>query len=297
MDWEDLKTFVSVTRHGTVRRAAEDLGVHHATVGRRIARLEQSLGARLFDRRPEGFSLTATGESLLSVAERAAEEFDAVGRQISGQDATASGRVVVSMGEPVATLLIAPGLPEFAATYPDLDLQIVTTWSIVDLARGEADIAVRADNNPVDTLFGKRLFPYREAIYASPKYLESNQNSPTDLHGRWIGWGGTGLLRPSWVEKTPYATARVWGGLESLSVQVAAAEAGLGFIALPCFIGDMAHGLRRAEGAVPRIARDVWLLTHSDLRRTRRIRVVMEFLEDRLRQNRDLIEGRSSRNQ
>lgn len=292
MDWEDLKTFVAVTRKGTVRRAAEDLEVHHATVGRRIARLEESMGVRLFDRRPEGLSLTQAGEDLLSVAQEASDAFDAVRRRIAGQDEAISGRVIVSMGEPVATQLIAPALPEFATRYPELDLQIVVSWSIVDLSRGEADIAVRADNNPADTLFGKRLFPYQEAIYASPAYLDSLAGSPSNT-ARWIGWGGTGLFRPSWVEKTEYAGARIWGGIENLSVQVAAAEAGLGLIALPCFIGDRAKGLRRAPGPGPQLARQLWLLTHSDLRRTRRIRIVMEFLEKQLRRNRDLIEGRS----
>ncbi|MEM7210728.1 MAG: LysR family transcriptional regulator [Pseudomonadota bacterium] len=292
MDWEDLKIFIAISRHGTVRRAAEELGIHHATVARRVARLEESLGVRLFDRRPEGLSLTPPGEELLTVGEAATVDFDAVIRRISGQDTAISGSVVVSTGEPVAIQLIAPGLPEFADRYPDLDLKIVTSWNIADLARGEADIAVRADNNPADSLFGKRLFPYFEAIYGEAEYLRTLGTSSPDQPGRWIGWGGSDRPRPSWVEKTQYASTRVWGGFESLSLQVAAAEAGLGLIALPCFIGDRAKGLIRAPDAEPKLARQLWLLTHADLRRTRRIRVVMEFLEDRLRRNRDLIEGR-----
>ena len=292
MDWEDLKSFVTVSRCGTVRRAANELGVHHATVARRIARLEDSMGVRLFDRRPEGLSITMPGEELLQVATRAAEDFDAIARKVQGQDNVARGRVVVSMGAPLATLLIAPGLPEFAATYPDLDLRIETTWNIADLARGEADIAVRADNNPADTLFGKRLFPYFEAIYASPDFLADQQRRGGCRYGRWIGWGGSGRARPAWVEKGRYADTQPWGGFQNLSLQVAAAEAGLGLIALPCFVGDRSTGLRRADEAEPIEGRSIWLLTHQDLRRTRRVRVVMEFLEERLRRSRDLIEGR-----
>lgn len=292
MDWEDLKSFVAVTRCGTVRRAATELGIHHATVARRITRLEDNVGVRLFDRKPEGLSLTAPGEDLMAVARRAAEEFNAVQRRVSGQDAATEGRVTVSMGAPVATLLMAKGLPEFATAYPNLDLRIVTTWNIVDLARGEADIAVRADNNPSDTLFGKRIFPYFETVYASPAYLETYQTKSPDEPGRWIGWGGAGAARPAWVEKSAFAATRVWGGMQNLSLQVAAAEAGLGFAALPCFIGDSSPGLRRADSSAPHLGRDIWLLTHPDLRRTRRIQVVMAFLEDRLRRNRVLLEGR-----
>lgn len=291
MDWEDLKTFLAVAEQGTVRRAGESLGVHHATVGRRIARLEDSTGTRLFDRRPEGLVLTPPGEDLLAVAARASTEFDTARRRIAGQDATPTGDVVASMGEPIANFIVAPGLPGFAGQYPDLNLHINATWAIQDLARGDADIAIRADNNPSDTLFGKRLFPYYEAVYASPAYLQAHQNRAASDPGRWIGWGGRSQARPTWVEKSAFAATKIWGGFESLSLQVAVAEAGLGFVALPCLVGDMAPGLIRAEKAAPRPARDIWVLTHADLRRTKRVRVTMEFLEDQLRQNRALIEG------
>lgn len=292
MDWEDLKSFVALTRCGTVRRAAIELGVHHATVARRISRLEDGVGVRLFDRKPEGLSLTAPGEDLMTVAKQAAEAFDAVQRRVSGQDATTEGCVTVSMGAPVATLLMAKGLPEFATAYPNLDLRIVTTWNIVDLSRGEADIAVRADNNPSDTLFGKRMFPYYESVFASRAYLEAFRNRDAADPGRWIGWGGAGVARPAWVEKSAFAATTVWGGMQNLSLQVAAAEAGLGFAALPCFVGDSSPDLRRADASAPHIGRDIWLLTHPDLRRTRRIQLVMAFLEAQLRTHRDLIEGR-----
>lgn len=292
MDWEDLKSFVAVAKMGTVRRAADQLGVHHATVGRRIARLEESTGTRLFDRRPEGLVLTSPGEDLLLVASQAAAEFDAVHRRIAGQDAAPTGQVTASMGEPIADYIIAPGLANFATQYPGLNLHINSTWAIQDLARGDADIAIRADNNPSDTLFGKRLFPYTEAIYASPAYLQAYQDRAKGDPGRWVGWGGRDIARPGWVEKSAFASTKIWGGFQSLSLQVAAAEAGLGFVALPCLVGDTASGLIRADDANPRPARDIWVLTHADLRRTKRVQVTMEFIEDRLRQNRAIIEGR-----
>lgn len=295
MDWEDLKTFVAVAKSGTVRGGADRLGVHHATVGRRIARLEKVTGTRLFDRRPEGLSLTPTGEELLTVSARVAEELEAAGRRIAGEDSVAKGRVTASMGEPVATQLIAPGLPEFAVRFPELELRVSSTWTLEDLSRGEADVAIRADNNPAESLVGKRLFRYAETVYASPGYLGAYSNRAAGNRGRWIGWGGDAHPRPLWVEKTEFAETEVWGGFSEISLQVAAAEAGLGLIALPCFIGDRSPGLCRAFGEKPRSVRDIWLLTHPDLRRLRRIKVVMEFLEARMRLHRDLIEGRQPR--
>lgn len=293
MDWEDLKTFVAVADLGTVRRAAAHLGVHHATIGRRVARLEDSMGTRLFDRRPEGLVLTGPGEELLPVVARAGLDFDAAARRISGRDEAPAGKVTASMGQPIANHIIAPGLPDFAERYPDLSLHINATWAIEDLARGDADVAVRADNNPPDTLFGKRLFTYYEAIYANPDYIQAYRDCPATESGHWIGWGGTGPERPSWIEKTPYAKTRICGGFQSISLQAEAAKAGLGFVALPCLVGDLTLGLARVEDVEPRPARDIWVLTHADLRRTARVRVTMEFLEDRLRQNRAAIEGKT----
>lgn len=291
MDWEDLKTFVAVAESGTVRRAAGVLGIHHATVARRVGSLETSVGARLFDRRPEGLSLTVPGEELLSVASEAGLAFEQVKRQIGGRDAAAAGTVTVSMGEPIASSVIVPALPDFAKRYPDLHIHIMATWEIADLARGDAEIAIRADNNPPDTLFGKRLFRYFETVYSCPAYLQAWRNRAANDPGRWIGWGGTGAARPAWVESSPYAGTKVWGGFASISLQVAAAQAGLGFAALPCLVGDSAPGLCRAQDAGLYPGRDIWLLTHPDLRRTRRIRIAMDFLEEQLRGYRALIEG------
>lgn len=292
MDWEDVKAFVAVAQTGTVRRAAARLGVHHATIGRRVARLEGVTQARLFDRRPEGLALTGAGEDLLAVSSRMADQLDAAARRISGVDTAPRGSVIATMGAPVAAQLIAPGLPGFAARFPGLDLRINATWSIRDLARGEADIAIRADNNPSDTLVGKRLFAYAETVYASRSYLARHRDGGP---GRWIGWGGSGAARPQWIERSEFAGAEIWGGFPDQSVQTAAAEAGLGLICLPCFIGDRVPGLERASDTAPRPARDIWLLTHPDLRRTKRIRIAMEFLEERMRLNRALLQGEEPR--
>lgn len=291
MDWEDIKTFVAVAQTGTVRSAGEALGVHHATVGRRIARLEDAASVRLFDRRPEGLALTPAGEDLLGAASRASNELDAAHRRIAGQDMATAGEVIASMGEPVASLIVAPHLPAFATAFPDVHLHISATWAIQDLARGDADVAIRADNNPPETLFGKRIGTYVETAYASPAYLAAYERRARGDPGRWIGWGGSDAQRPAWVEDTSLAGTQIWGGFQSIATQAAAAKAGLGFVAMPCFVGDTTLGLIRVDSAGLHPRRDIWVLTHPDLRRTRRVRVTMEFLEDCLRRNRPLLMG------
>ena len=168
MDWEDVKTFAEVARDGTVRSAAKALGVHHSTISRRVERLEKALSVRLFDRRPEGYALTEAGEHLVGAANDVEDIFTAAQRKIAGTDDAPCGKVRITMAEPIAVHSFAPALPEFFQQYPELDLEIRVSYELLNLSRGDAEIAVRMDNNPPESLVGKRLFPYYETAFASP---------------------------------------------------------------------------------------------------------------------------------
>lgn len=291
MDWEDLKTFAEVARAGSVRRAAASLGVHHSTVSRRVERLESDMATRLLNRRPEGYELTEAGEELLGVTRGFSDTLAQTARQIVGRDAELSGEVVVTMAEPLAIYAIVPRLAAFEARYPDLTLRIDATANNRDIARGHADVAIRMDNNPPETLVGKRLFPYFETVYASPDYLARHDlmSRPTDA--RWIGWEMGEGNYPQWVTSSAFPKVPVWNGFPYLPLQIAAARAGLGLAMLPCYLGDREPELVRVSARPPTPARDIWILTHADLRRTSRIRAVMQFAEEALRADKPLLTG------
>jgi len=291
IDWEDVKTFAMLAGRGTVRAAAAALSVHHSTVSRRLDKLEFALGVRLFDRRPEGLVLTEAGEILLPVARQVSGRLQDVSRLIQGSDGMLSGRVRVTMAEPIAVHAFAPRLPEFVKRFPGLDLEIAVTSDFLDLNRHQADLAVRMDNNPPDTLVGKRLFPYCASIYASPGYLASQDFQTAPQHGRWLGWGDSSERFPAWTQATEFARVPVWGAFANLPLQIAAARAGLGLARLPCYVGDRAAGLVRATGRPPEPTREIWLLTHPDLRKTTRIRAVMAFAEECLRSEQAALMG------
>ena len=291
MDWEDVKTFAEVARDGTVRAAAKALGVHHSTVSRRIERLEQALAVRLFDRHPEGYSLTEAGEELATAARKAEDVFAGAERKIAGRDTALSGVVRITMAEPVAVHCFAPRLPEFYHQYPSLDLRISITFDILDISRGDAEIAVRMDNNPPESLVGKRLFPYYQTVFAHPDYLADIQDPNSEATPRWLGWSDEDASFKEWIKDTEFADAPVWGAYPHMAMQVAGAKAKLGLAVLPCFIGDRERMLVRATDRKPRPARDMWLLTHPDLRNVARIRAVMAFAERILRQSRPYFTG------
>ncbi|MEM7489512.1 MAG: LysR family transcriptional regulator [Pseudomonadota bacterium] len=281
LDWDAVQTLLAVARARSVRGAAARLDVHHITVGRRIDALEARIGARLFDRRPDGWALTPAGEEVARAGRGFDHALTAARRRVEGRDAALTGHVTITVAEPLFTRLIAPRLPAFVAAHPGLELRFDTGFDLRDLGRREADLAVRMDNNPPDNLVGKRLFAYGQTAYAAPGYLDGPDP-------RWLGWiaGDDG-----WIAATDLPRLPVWGAFPTIEAQAAAARAGLGVALLPCLIGDVAPGLVRATDRPPRPSRDIWILTHPDLRHTARVRAAMEFLEGVLRRARAEIEG------
>ncbi|WP_164117790.1 LysR family transcriptional regulator [Sphingorhabdus sp. Alg239-R122] len=283
MDWEDIRIFRAVMREGTVRRAASKLGVHHSTVSRRIDSLEKSVSARLFDRLPAGYAPTSAGEELAVAAHGFAEELNDVTRHIAGRDDDLHGKLIVTIAEPLAVRAFAPRLPEFAALHPELDLEIIASFEQLDMARREADVAVRMHNDPPEALVGRKLFPYHTSIYASPDYLERHDITGDSMSARWIGWGDNVTPFPEWAQDTQFAKVPAWGTFANMNMQIELARAGMGLTMLPCFLADSVPGLVRATTAPPKPSRDIWILTHSDLRRTAKVRAFMNFAESVLR--------------
>ncbi len=286
LDWEEVKTLRAVVQHKTVRAAGDALGVHHTTVGRRIDSLEVSLGTKLFNRTPDGLLLTTAGEKLFSVAQTFDEALIDAERSIVGLNDELAGPLTVTMPEPLLNTIFIPELPEFAAQYPSIELQFDTSLTIRDVARREADFAVRLDNNPPDTLVGKRLYAYTEAAYATAAYLAHDPKSY-----RWLGWGHATQGAPAWVQTSEFPDNPVWGVFPTIPSQHAAARQGLGLAILPCLFGDEDPNLQRVGKKSPVKSRDIWLLTHNDLRQTARIQAFMRFAETILRKHKKRLIG------
>ncbi len=155
-----------------------------------------------------------------------------------------------------------------------------------NVGRREADFAVRLDNNPPNTLVGKRLYAYTEAAYATPDYLSRDPRSY-----RWLGWGTATQGAPQWVRTSEFPDNPAWGVFPTIPAQHAAAREGLGIAILPCLFGDADPDLQRAGKRAPVKSRDIWLLTHNDLRQTARVQAFMGFAEAVLRKHRKRLIG------
>ena len=281
-DWEEIKTFAAVVRGKTARKAGRALGLHHSTVSRRIEQLEESLGTRLFDRHPDGYALTQSGERLFAIATRFADELNVATREISGSQEDLSGSLRVTLPASLCAYAIVPELDTFTSNYPDIEIKLVPTYGLLDIARLEAEVAIRMVNDPPDGLVGRRVLSYRQTAFASPAYLAAHDLEAEPENARWLGWEDSDERFRGWAEGTGLERVPVWGYFPDPNVQVAAARGGLGIALLPCIFGDRDDGLVRASSAPPIPARDIWILTHRDLVDTPRVRVFMDFCEEAL---------------
>ena len=294
IDWDDLRVFLAVLRSGSLRGAARMLRLNHATVNRRLKALEVGFGSQLFNRTRGGFIPTQAGEDLLGSAERVEDELFKAQRDIAGRDATLNGEVKVSLPYAIMRGFLAADLFTFSRLYPGIDLDLDLTDRFSDLARLEADVSIRMAFERADDVVGRRLVQYYKTIYAAPGLAKDLDPvcSAFDEDRIWIGWhGGDG--DNSWVRSTPYPNVPVRHNLPNHAMQMEAAKAGMGLTMLPCFLGDREPGLVRVPGAVPVPDRSVWLLLRPDLRRTARVRALVDFIAAAILDHRALLEGRN----
>lgn len=293
-DWDNLRYFLAVARKGSIRGAATTLGVNHSTVSRRIDGFEKKLGVRLFERFSSGYLVTPAGEEMRQSAEQIESQVAIIDRRVVGRDSRLCGLLRVTLHDSLAQKLLMPDFAAFCAQYREIELELLISNSMANLARREADIAIRISNDPPDSLIGRRLLKYANAIYASHDYLKTHDFSCGGKHLTWVGWNDT-VPDPQWVRESPFPKAPARNRIIHPMMQMEAAKAGMGLAMLPCFLGDTEPGLARVPPGAAIPSRDIWLLTHEDLRHTARVRRFLDFMARAILARRDLLEGRCAR--
>ncbi|WGR92443.1 LysR substrate-binding domain-containing protein [Bradyrhizobium sp. ISRA443] len=216
----------------------------------------------------------------------------ALERKLSGQDLRPSGPVRITTTDTLGAILMRH-LPAMRAADPEIEPEITISNTMANLTRREAEIAIRPTPAPSELLVGRRVAEIAHAIYGSRAYLGRRSDKDLSAHD-WIGLDDAlaGTVIAGWMRQNLHA-ARVTCRVDALPALRDAAIAGLGLALLPCYVGDLAPGLRRVTPktlAEPRSA--LWLLTHDDLKRTARIRATLDFLAKALAAERALFEGK-----
>ncbi|MFT7186435.1 MAG: DNA-binding transcriptional LysR family regulator [Pseudohongiellaceae bacterium] len=287
MNWDDLRFFLALAREGTVSGAGRALEVKHTTVARRVAAFEEQLGSRLFDRMPSGYAMTQAGENLMPHALGIEELVNAADREVFGMDAQLSGSLKLAASYDVFTRLITPNLHLFADKYPNIELALVSSTSLVDLGSRQADIALRLSPHPPEYLIGREVVRLSHGVYASEKYLQKNRNQE-----QLILWANDKKM-PEWVVDH-FPDARVYARASEIMTMMEAVKNHLGLARMPCYVGDAEPTLRRIDVPLTPSNWGVWVLSHADLRTTSRVRACREFLIEIIEQQKALIEGFNS---
>jgi DNA-binding transcriptional LysR family regulator len=186
LDWDDLRFFLAVSERGSISAAAKLMNVNHSTVLRRLASLEKRLGARLFDRLPDGYEVTAQGKELRNQLRGVGEQIETAQRSLSGRDLAVHGVIRVTTTDTLMHGLLMPWLAEFRALHPAIQMEIAINNSFLSLTRREADVAVRPSNIIPETLVGRRVGRLRSAIYASKSYLKRNGKKKEWAAHDWV---------------------------------------------------------------------------------------------------------------
>lgn len=286
LDWNDLRFFLAIARDRTHTAAAQSLRVSQPTVSRRLAALERAFGAKLFLRAPDGYALTAAGRRLHDAVEPLAAQLDRVERGGVDEASRAVGTVRVAVTEMTAVQLVDEALGPLLAAHPGLTVDLLAANLTADLARGEADLAVRLVRPDTADLVRRRLGAMRYGLFGARAYVAQAPPLAEGLEGHRVIKPLRSMARgpeAAWLEQhATRATAAVC--VDSPHVAVRAAAAGLGLAVLSGSLALNAPELVcvRSLGEIP--AREVWLVYHRDLRGVARVRCVADAIDAHLRQ-------------
>lgn len=287
MDWDYLRYIRALAIGGTLAKAGELLGVHQTTVLRRLDQMEEAMGVQFFERNRDGLQLTPVGETAFREAEKLAVAMENLERKLVGRDAAPVGKVRLAAEDVTLNSLLSPILADLVREFPDIELEVLTDNDVANLSHREADLTLRCENKPQATLDGERIAAVESAVYGSARYCRRNrdldvENQPEDCV--WILPDETfsHLATGRWYRKH-LKNAHSLIRCNSMQSMLALACAGAGLAVLPCYLGESAKELRRLTDPLDGESVDLWLHVSQDTQHLARVRIVMEFLVDRLR--------------
>lgn len=275
LDWEDVRYFVTLVRHRTLAATARALKVNHATVSRRVDKLEASLGRSLFERGLDGYALTAAGEAVLNEAVTMEEAAAAFSRRLES-GAEISGLVRITAARILADMYVVQRLGGLIAKYPELNIEIVAESRNLSLARHEADLALRLGRPAKGELIARRIAVVSYALYASRAYLKRMESGETPV---FVGFDEDSETLPeaTWAKRA-LADRRLILRSNSQMSQAAAARGGFGIALLPNLIAQDMPDLVRVDLLDTPPTRELWLLMRPDVAKIPKVRIVADYL-------------------
>ncbi len=282
-----MRFVLALARNGAALAAARQLGVNQTTVTRRIANLEAAMGASLFERHAQGHRLTELGLRVARTAEAMEGQVLHLSSEVAALQRAVAGVVRFTCPETIANHLLAPWLGDFRQQYPDVLIEVINADAMLDLGKGEADVAMRVGAPPAGTgIVARRLPDCPWTAYGSRDYVSAHGNptTPAELSTHaLVGLEGAQAKLPSaiWFAQAVGAE-RIKVRCNSLSNVVHSLRAGLGIGMLPCVIGDTERELMRCFPPIPELNAQTWLIVRETVKSAAHVRAFVDFLAGRL---------------
>lgn len=285
--WDELRIVLAVSRHGTLASAARALRINATTVGRRLEAFERRLGAKLFTKTRDGLRPTRAGDTAIDTASRIEDGVVAFERRTRDHDARLDGVVRITAGDGVM-LSVAPLVSAFRSRYPGVQLELMAENRVIDLVRGEADIAIRLVKPTTSTLIAQRVATIGIGLYARDDYVAHGPRIETldDLAAHTL----IGMAPPfdngpeaQWLAR--HGVTRYDVRCNTISLALALAAGGAGIAVLPHNLAVTEPRLRRVVRDARFQARDLWLVAHREVRNRAPVRATLTFLAEDFKRN------------
>ncbi len=281
-DWNRARAFLVTAEEGSLSAAARALGMTQPTLGRQVSALETELGVALFERGGRGLELTPSGLDLLEHVRAMGDAASRFSLSATGQSTAIEGSICISTTEVMAAFILPPILCRFRQLEPGIEIELIASNSSSDLKRREADIAVRAFRPTQPDLIARRVRDTNFHLYASRNYLDQigNPTTPEEFgKADFIGIDRSNILIGALDQFGFTLSAKNFPVIsENHLVLWELVKHGLGIAFMAAEVGDAEPLVKRVLPDLPPIPGEVWLVAHRELKTSRRIRMVFDFL-------------------
>jgi len=282
LELSDLQLLLALIRGGTLAGAAERLKLDASTVFRSIKRVEQDLGERLFERSRQGYLPSELALELAGYAERIESQLNEARESAFKSAGEPSGVLRITTTDTVLQGLLLPVLPEFTRTYPRIDLELIAANTLADLSRRDADVAIRATRKPPEHLVGSKLGTMSAAVFVSRDFAARSKGMKLEEMD-WIALDESLAEHPSFKwRRRHYPAVKPRYRCNSVMSVAGAVVQGLGIGVVPLFLLQDNPAVQIIEGPLEELDTDLWMLAHPDIRRLQRVKLLFDFLRDRL---------------
>lgn len=286
-NWDDVRIFLSIVEHGSLSQAAEALEINQSTVSRRISALETHLKVALFERqRGSRWVLTAAGEQMLSAAELMSDSANTIVREVVRNSTEVRGHVSVTCADVGARYLAVPALGQLGLRYPELHISLNVNNDMIDLSSREADVALRIAEEVPQDMLATRICSVSIGVYGTRQWYDRYRAGERRLP--LITWMKDGEFAAMFSQLLPDGEVRY--RTNNTQAMLGFAREGLGIAPLSCYEASSSPELVRFDMFPLIEGPGLWVLSHSDLRTTARVRLVRDALVNELKQVRPLIE-------